>query len=189
VEQCPKCGIKIANRQGWGGHMRKCPVTAIDLFWLRVDKSASNGCWHWTGAITSDGYGSIRIKRVHVQPHRLSYELSKGPIPSGLHVLHTCDNPRCVNPEHLFLGTHRDNMADRVRKGRVANGCNKVTAEQALSIMREYKRSNLCRSNAQELARKYGITSNSITAIVFGRSWKHLHRPADGCSGNEEKGK
>jgi hypothetical protein len=86
-------------------------------FWPKVRKD--RGCWVWTGATTTTGYG-----RLSGQPaHRLSWEIHHGPIPAGLFVCHRCDNPGCVRPDHLFLGTHEANMADMVAKGRhVGNG-------------------------------------------------------------------
>ena len=91
-------------------------------FWPKVDKSGA--CWLWTAA-ARNGYGQLRVGARIIQSHRVSWELHHGPIPEGLHVLHTCDNPSCVNPDHLWLGTHGENMADRDAKGR--NGNSKKT--------------------------------------------------------------
>ncbi|MGH2368516.1 MAG: HNH endonuclease signature motif containing protein [Chloroflexota bacterium] len=93
-------------------------------FWPKVYKHADAGCWEWLGARSSSGYGHIGSGGTEgrmLRAHRVSWELINGPIPAGLQVLHNCpdgDNPLCVRPEHLWLGTHQDNMADKWRKGR-----------------------------------------------------------------------
>ena len=77
------------------------------------------GCWLWQGARSSKGYGSVRYSGRAIGAHRLSWLLHKGPIPDGLHVLHSCDTPACLNPEHLFLGSNQDNVTDKIAKGRL----------------------------------------------------------------------
>lgn len=89
-------------------------------FWAMVVKT--EGCWEWTGAKFKTGYGAVNIGHRIVTTHRRSWELTNGPIPEGLFVLHHCDNRPCVRPDHLFLGTHQDNMTDMVSKGRQKNG-------------------------------------------------------------------
>lgn len=81
-------------------------------------ENPDNGCWEWTGGKNNVGYGMFRDGAGMRTAHRVSYELHKGKIPKGKHVCHSCDNPKCVNPDHLWVGTHQDNMQDRSRKNR-----------------------------------------------------------------------
>ena len=120
----------------------------------------------------SEGYGQFFIKRnerkLLVYTHRYSYELSYGPIPEGIWVLHKCDNSRCVNPDHLFLGTHIDSMKDAAQKGRMLNHT-KLTATQVLEIRR------LAGTMTQyEIGAMFGVTNDTISVIVCRKAWKHL---------------
>ena len=95
----------------------------IEGFFRRVEKT--DQCWLWLAGKNKDGYGKVKIHGRSLQAHRVSWEIHHGPIPAGLNVLHRCDNPACVNPAHLFVGTALDNNRDRDAKGR--NGCSKRT--------------------------------------------------------------
>lgn len=98
------------------GHVRRIGLPVMPRFWSQVEKTA--GCWNWTGALNTHGYGHIRVHSKWAPTHRFSWELSNGLIPDGLSVLHHCDNRRCVRPDHLFLGTALDNVRDMHAKGR-----------------------------------------------------------------------
>lgn len=91
----------------------------IRNFWDRVDKRSSNECWLWIGSIKPNGYGNFMVCRDKpINAHRMCWRICYGPIPDNMNVLHKCDNPRCVNPHHLFLGTQVDNLNDAKNKGR-----------------------------------------------------------------------
>ncbi|KKM00856.1 hypothetical protein LCGC14_1800190, partial [marine sediment metagenome] len=114
-------------------------------FWAKVIKN-KNGCWEWKNATDTSGYGLFWKNGKHHKAHRISWELHNGKIPKGLLVLHTCDNPLCVNPNHLWLGTNQDNQNDMYAKNRgkkatgEKHGCAKLTWEVVRIIRKLYKR-------------------------------------------------
>ncbi len=100
--------------------MRSKPQPSLeDRFWDKVKKLSENGCWIFTGCVSKDGYGCFHVgQNKRAGAHRVSYELNVGEIPFGMNVCHKCDNPSCVNPNHLFIGTQQDNIKDMISKGR-----------------------------------------------------------------------
>lgn len=144
-------------------------------FWAKVRKT--RGCWHWLASKSHNGYGQFHAPGM-TRAHRFVYELLVGPIPSGLSVLHICDNPSCVNPKHLFLGTIRDNQADKVAKDRQAKGeaigVSKLTEKEVLEIRKRYRRKAYHKSNTNQLATEFGVTPVMICYIINRTSWKHI---------------
>jgi len=124
------------------------------------------GCWIWDGCINNSGYGAVRYEGKTQRVHRVMYELSKGQIPKGMHVLHQCDTRCCVNPDHLFLGTNKDNIEDCISKGR--RGCsNKLSTEDVTEI-----KMFLANGIKQTLlAKMYGVAASSISQIYTGETW------------------
>jgi hypothetical protein len=131
-----------------------------------VNKDEAGGCWLWTG-YTVRGYGALGIKGRPIYAHRISWELHRGQIADGSCVLHHCDVPRCVNPDHLFLGSRQDNLTDARQKGRLDESRPRVrvlTPHERLTIFNARRYRGVCVA----LAKQYGVTKACITTIRKG---------------------
>lgn len=147
------------------------PQSFIDGFWEKV--KITPGCWEWTASKNQAGrgiYNPRRAKKLGISPlaYRVSWRIHYGELPEGLWVLHTCDNPTCVNPQHLFLGTSKDNTLDMLKKDR--SGKSKLTPVQVLSIRSDERPRRV-------IAKEYGITLNMVKKIKSQHSWSWLHDP------------
>lgn len=149
----------------------------IERYLAKVLKSG--GCWKWTGAKSPHGYGVIRgdASKRTVFAHRFSYEHFNGAIPEGLCVLHKCDNPECTNPDHLFVGTQKDNIDDMMRKGRKPQvvglkGQSSPRAKLTWGEVAEIKRMLSGGSSCASISRVFKVTPENISAIKTGKTWK-----------------
>jgi hypothetical protein len=147
----------------------------IDV-WERIDKKSENECWEWGGNLRND-YGIIKINQKSFSVHRLVYELTYGPISNELCVLHKCDNPKCCNPKHLKLGTHKENMMDMSDKNRkfLLSGekhpCHKLNDIDIIEIRRKYSPYKITQG---QLANEYGVSRSLISQIILYNKWKHI---------------
>jgi hypothetical protein len=137
---------------------------------------AESGCWEWQGYIDKHGYGKITIDGYPSLAHRASWQSCFGDINDGLLVCHKCDNRKCVNPNHLFLGTPKENSLDMFAKGRAPvvigerHGSAKLTENQVIDIRRRYKAGAVQRT----LAKEYGVNPMAINKIVHNKTWRHI---------------
>jgi hypothetical protein len=163
------------------------PKPAVYRFNMSYKKDEKTCCWIWQGKSRSGAsklYGRIKVDGKSMPAHRFSWEIhNEQKTPSGMFVLHRCDNPECVNPDHLFLGTHQDNMDDKVSKNRQAkgdsfknrkpafgskNGLSKLTDQKAMQIFLDDR-------PQRKIAADYGITQASVFYIKSKRTWRHIH--------------
>lgn len=181
---CAECGTEFyvppSHRGKRGYCSRKCRAVAQskwqhrpleERFWEKVDKSGE--CWLWTAAMLKTGYGSIRVNGKGERAHRVAYELEIGPIPHGMLLRHSCDNPKCVNPAHLIVGTKRENTQDALDRGQHLTGerdpkC-KLSKDAVLTI-------RIAANNGVPgafLAKQFGISESHVSGIKHGANRKH----------------
>lgn len=193
-KKCSKCGVEKplsefwANKKGADVKRPDCrgcyglPAVKQSIeskLWGQTRRVDKESCWIWTGyTLGKGGYGAIKHNNQRLLVHRVSYELHIGIIPAGLFVLHKCDNPPCVNPNHLFLGTNQDNMIDMVEKGRnkprrgETNNKVKLTEAKVREIRQLYATGE---TSQRKLARRYGVGQPCIKDIVNKVTWSWLN--------------
>jgi hypothetical protein len=158
------------------GHSRKNNPPDAEWLWAQVDRSGgSNACWLWVHTKSPAGYGHISLRGKLWLTHRLAWELTNGPIPDGMFVCHNCpdgDNPSCINPAHLFLGTAQDNMRDMVAKKRCVYGerhhATKLTQAQVDHLRETYAAGGI---TYKALAKEYGVDKTTVSNIVRYKTW------------------
>lgn len=191
--QNPNCGKEFEEfpseiARGGGNYCsRECRyhTTPEQRFWQNVVKLGDNDCWLWTGIVGRGGYGRFKINCKVVSAHRYSWELHRGEIDKsksdfhGICVLHKCDTPACVNPNHLFLGSIQDNIIDRDNKGRTAkwegSHFSKLTLGKIKEIRSMYGYNGKGGLSLPKLASKFGVSISTIHHIVTNKTWKGIH--------------
>ena len=188
---CPRCNTPIlrrdddapstfARRKYCSNHCaRKMAAArpAHERFEKKVDRTAGHGpngdCHIWTAHLNQNGYGTFAMWGKSDLAHRVAYFLSTGAHPQDRHVCHSCDNPACVNPAHLWLGDHSANMTDMVKKGRGnrPKGMSHTSAKLTENDVREIRASS---ETTAALARKFGVAENAIASIRNGRTWRSV---------------
>jgi hypothetical protein len=187
----------------------------VEAFWSRVEiPGDGSGCWNWRGGVFSSGYGAFKCEGRQWRAHRLAWTLTHGQIPDGACVCHRCDNPRCVNPSHLWLGSNAENTADRVGKGRSAYGPRNGARTRPDRILRgaswaDAHPSDLYRGprngrailsdevvakirrmrgeqlSQSAIARTLGLSRSTVRDVLIGRTWGYLEREKEASNAAE----
>jgi len=156
----------------------------LERFWTKVDIRNWDECWEWLAQKDKDGYGRIKIKKKCLRAHRFSFFIHNGFVDKNLYVCHSCDNPSCVNPHHLWIGTNRDNQNDLVEKSKIINKKNKsknmgekshlskLKEEDVIAIRNLYLDKSIL---IKDIANKFDITITNVQDIVKNKTWKHVY--------------
>jgi len=188
TKACSVCGGAVSHQFKSGlARLKTCSSSCGQRFRKRLsarerllkqhDVDPKTGCWVWRGSTNTGGYGALVTRGKFMAAHRASYFTFVSPIPPGLSVLHRCDNPPCINPDHLFLGTQKDNMADMVSKGRraptagVFNGRAKLTKEQVCRIRDLIADQGML---LREIAKMFEVHVETISRIKHRIYWKDV---------------
>lgn len=187
VCQCG-CGKKTSlpqqtsKRFGWvrgqplqfvrGHHLHR---SLDERLWAGVTKG--EGCWLWKGVIGRRSGGRIKFKGRYRSVGQVVWEATYGPVPPGMLICHKCDNPPCMRPDHLFLGTHADNQADMARKGRAARGERNARAKLTEASVRAIRKRAFSGESQVSLAMEYGLSTPGICSVIHGKAWKHVDAP------------
>ncbi|MDH0157304.1 HNH endonuclease [Stutzerimonas stutzeri] len=150
------------------GNRPRHRMDVASRFWSKVNKQTTSGCWEWTKSLRTGGYGAFRVdgKTSMQYAHRVAWMLVNGEIPDGLYVCHSCDNRKCCNPSHLWLGTAKENQMDMAAKGRTHSHQKKLTEQDVLEVRRRYASGE----TTTQIAGCFGVTRSAIYRIATGRS-------------------
>lgn len=153
--------------------MKNIPITKQRIE-SKVDLIPEAGCWIWTGTVTSRGYGQLLSHNKRVYAHRAAFQAFVGEIPDGMVVCHTCDNVHCVNPNHLFLGTQKDNLQDMKQKGRSTMGEKNTQAKLTEGKVKAIKLLLSAGYQEAQVAQEFQVSRQTINLIKLGKRWSHV---------------
>lgn len=171
------CSLSCSGKSTYKNKSCFQTLTPQERFFKNIsNENHPDNCWIWIGLKNKFGYGRIRMNYSDHTAHRYSYELHKEQIKNYLLVCHTCDRPMCVNPDHLYLGTHQDNAVDRKTRNRnnPRRGSNHSNAKLNEQIVKEIKNNLFKYMSVSEIAKKYNVKYETILAIKTGKNWKHV---------------
>ena len=182
LSECPTCGrgdfstrqdMKIHHKRIHGEKVIDGEKAIRHRFEPKYERGGLEECWEWQAGTFKSGYGSITVNGSRERAHRIAYWLENGPIPEGQFVLHHCDNRRCVNPSHLYLGTHQDNRQDAVERDRTARGEAHGRVKLTEDDVREIKR-RAVDEPYRAIADEFGVNQSTVNDIMNGHTWSHV---------------
>lgn len=154
---------------------RPSDIKSVSLrFWSRVNRGDATECWLWVAGTSDTGYGEMRVHGNVMHAHRISWELAFGPITAGLYVLHSCDTPRCVNPAHLSLGTHTQNMIECGQRGRSPFGVDNHNAKLCDAKVTEMRARYALGESQASIARRFGVCLATAHSALLRHTWKRV---------------
>ncbi|MEE9395204.1 MAG: HNH endonuclease [Planctomycetota bacterium] len=182
ISRCERCGKRFKHDKGKPGKhcSRRCRFAASpeERFWSYVTKAPPGECWEWQGVRSGDGYGAIRWPgfSYKIGAHRASWMVRHGPIRGDQWILHRCDNPPCVNPDHLYLGDASQNMKDAYeRGGKVAmHGSKSPNAKLSAGKVKEMRQRHRGGESAASMCADYGVSKATAHRAIVGISWRHV---------------
>jgi Autographiviridae endonuclease len=171
-------GRPLGSKNKIQGKRREIKETLQERLWRHCIPVTECGCWIWLSALRTDGYGQLTFNHKHMSAHRASYEAFCNCIPDGFHVLHTCDTPQCINPDHLYIGKDKENARDRKMRGRhrwrahlgESHGRSLLSSNQVRGIRYDLESGE----SGKNVSIKYGVSTATISAIKTRRLWRHL---------------
>jgi len=172
--------LRSGKSLGCGCRSRYDVTKQSERFNKKYTKVVTTGCWEWNGPFTRGNYGTFTVNKKQYRAHRYAYSTLVGEIPENMLVCHKCDNPKCVNPEHLFLGSHLDNNHDMHSKGRAPKtnpkiaGVNNKVAKLTDNDVRTIRDLAACGVSKAEIGRKYSIRDSHVCKIVLRQLWRHV---------------
>lgn len=155
-------------------------IKAANFNWERVDRRGPDDCWPWTGAVNRSGYGAVQWRGKQRNASKAAYESISGEVPDGLMVCHTCDNPRCCNPGHLYVGTAKDNVTDKMERGRHRGGFAqgaahpRTVAKLDEAMVKEVRARSAAGESYSAIGRSLGLTATTIRGACIRLTWKHV---------------
>lgn len=146
----------------------------VDRFWARLDRGDPSGCWPWPGHVSEWGYGRLTVAGERWYAHRYAWSLANGEIPEGLDICHSCNNPPCCNPAHLYLDTIAGNQTFMVEQGRSSRGEKRHNAKLDATKVVQIREMAAAHVSQYEIADHFGVSQQCIWCVVNGRTWRHV---------------